>query len=131
MFKSILIGILFVTNIFAADINWSKDNLDDTIENSSSKKQKVIMAYFWLEGCNACEYMSDRVFAQDEVSEFINENFIPFKTKEIPIDYPVFAYPTIYFLDENGEELGDPIMGAKNADEFMFAIEDIKEKFVK
>ena len=131
MFKSILISIIFVSSIFASNIHWTKNNLDDSIDKLSSKKQKIIMAYFWLEGCNACEYMSDRVFAQEDVSEFINENFIAYKTNLIPMDYPVFAYPTIYFIDENGEELGDPIMGAKNADEFMFLIEDIKEKFSK
>ncbi|MBT3280204.1 MAG: DUF255 domain-containing protein [Campylobacteraceae bacterium] len=129
MFKLFLVSTLFISSIYAGSINWSKENLDDTIEKLSDKKQKIVMAYFWLEGCNACEYMSDRVFNDDEVSEYINKNFISFKTNKIPMDYPVFAYPTIYFIDEDGNELGDPIMGAKNLDEFMFTIEEIKEKF--
>ncbi len=131
MLKSVLVSILFVSTVFAGSINWSKDNLDDTISSTKNKKQKIIMAYFWQEGCNACEYMSDRVFAEDEVSAFINENFIPYKTDKLTFDYPVFAFPAIYFIGEDEQELGEPIMGARNADEFMFMIEEIKEQFSK
>jgi thioredoxin-related protein len=83
------------------------------------------MAYFWKKGCNACEYMRDRVFNKEEVSSFINDNFIPYKTNIIPDDYSIFAYPTIYFIDHNGEILAEPVMGARNLDEFMFMIEDV------
>ena len=37
----------------------------------------------------------------------------------------------IYFINKDGDELGDPIMGAKNYDEFMFIIEEMKERFSK
>ncbi len=127
----ILLLCLSLTSLVSAELNWSKDNLDKTIKSISSKKQKAVMAYFWQEGCNACEYMSDRVFANDDVSAYINENFIPYKTDTLDIEYPVFAFPAIYFIGADGEELADPVMGARNLDEFLFILEDMKELSLK
>ena len=131
MIKLIFIGILFLTNIYASNINWSKEDLNHTIKSIKNKKQKIIMAYFWQKDCNACEYMRDRVFENNEVSSFINKNFIPYKTNILTFEYPVFAFPAIYFIGEDGEELTEPIMGARNLDDFMSIIKDIKNQFSK
>jgi thioredoxin-related protein len=123
----ILIVSLILVNIYGEAINWSKTNLDKTIQSAKSKKQKIIMAYFWQKNCNACEYMTDRVFIDDNVSKFINENFIPYKTNKLTNDYFVFAFPAIYFIDENGDELAEPIMGARNLNDFKKIIKNIKD----
>jgi thioredoxin-related protein len=129
MVKNILFTIFLATFAFSGTINWSKDNLKDTINNAKDKKQKLIMAYYWQKNCNACEYMSDRVFTKDEVSKFINKNFIPYKTDILTDEYPVYGFPAIYFIDKNGKQVSNPIVGAKNLNDFMLIIEDINDFF--
>lgn len=74
---------------------------------------KPVMLRFYANWCMPCRVMDARVWPDDKVEAFVNENYIPI---ELNIDKPdaaslarkygVRGVPTIITLDKNGKETG-------------------------
>lgn len=76
----------------------------------AKKEKKLIFVDAYASWCGPCKRMAQTVFTRKEAGAFFNEKFINFKIDmekgEGPAfgdKYPVRAYPTLMFIDYNGE----------------------------
>jgi len=91
----------------------------------AKEQEKLIFVDCYTTWCGPCKMMTRDIFPNEEVGKFYNKNFIALKLdmeKEAGMrfgkKYPVSAYPTIYYLDEEGE-IVQKVVGAKRAPEFI------------
>lgn len=87
-------------------------NLDEAI-SLAKKENKMIFVDFYTSWCGPCKMMSANIFPTKEVGDFYNENFVNVKIQcddkgtgvELGKKYQVYAYPTLMFLDINGNNV--------------------------
>lgn len=96
----------------------------------AKENNKLIFFDGFTDWCGPCKYMANKVFTQDKVADFFNENFINVKFDmekgegiELAKKYQVRAFPTFLLLDSTGK-LIHKIVGGDEADGF---IEKVKE----
>lgn len=85
-------------------------NLDEALEKAKLEN-KLVFVDFYTSWCGPCKVMSNNVFPLEKVGGFFNSNFINCKIQcddnglgvEIGKKYQVGAYPTLMFLNKNGE----------------------------
>lgn len=101
-----LFGTLYgqSSNIQFEESNWQ------SILDKAKAQDKVIFLDAYTSWCGPCKKMSKEVFTHAEVSSFYNENFINAKIDmekgegpALASTYNVRAYPTLLFIDGNGE----------------------------
>lgn len=75
--------------------------------------------------CGPCRYMSANVFTDQSVAEYYNAHFINLKMDmergegpTLSRRYSVMGYPTLLFINSNGE-VKKRVMGGKKAAEFI------------
>lgn len=105
--------------------------------NEAQKQNKPIMVDFYTTWCGPCKLMTKTTFASTQVGDFADANFIAFKVDcekgegiQLAQKYEVFNYPTIAFIDKNGNLLGKEI-GYKNADDFLELMQKYRKKVTK
>lgn len=105
--------------------------------NEAQKQNKSIMVDFYTTWCGPCKLMTKTTFASTQVGDFAEANFIAFKVDcekgegiQLAQKYEVFNYPTIAFIDKNGNLLGKEI-GYKNADDFLEIMQKYRKKVTK
>lgn len=84
----------------------------------AKKEQKAVFVDAYAEWCGPCKRMARNVFTDAKVADFYNANFVNLKLDmEKPENasfrqkYPVSAYPTLYFIDYNGEVITKKVGG--------------------
>lgn len=91
-------GIVFVHNI-------------DSALTLAKKNNKPVFIDFYTSWCAPCKVMTNEVFPQQKVGAYFNSRFINCKIQcddngagvEVGKKYQVNAYPTLMFLNTNGE----------------------------
>lgn len=75
----------------------------------AASTQKLIFIDCYTTWCGPCKWMSANIFTNDTVAQFYNRNFLCLKMdmekgegKSIARKYKVKAYPTLLFLDQDG-----------------------------
>ena len=88
----------------------------------AQKQDKLVFVDAFAKWCGPCKKMAKNVFTLSEVGDFFNENFINLKLDMEESDgrtfgsqYPVSAYPTLFFLSPDGE-IVTKSTGGKQAD---------------
>ena len=91
----------------------------------AAEESKPIFVDAYAVWCGPCKRMAAQVFTLPEVGEFFNANFINMKIdmeqpmgREFGKEYPVRAYPTLFFIDAKGEEL-KKVVGGQSAEGLM------------
>ncbi|UCH00775.1 MAG: thioredoxin family protein [Deltaproteobacteria bacterium] len=75
-------------------------------------EKKTVFFYFYADWCPYCRKMEKETFQNPSVVSFINENFIAIrvnadKEKKIASNYGVIGLPTSWFLEGNGDKIGN------------------------
>ncbi len=114
-----LTTVVFGQNIDFAHKNWDK------IKAKAVKENKIIFVDAYTTWCGPCKWMSANVFTDKTVADFYNENFVNAKLDmeageglDFAKEYKVVAYPTLLFIDGEGE-IVHKRLGAMPADAFV------------
>ncbi len=94
-------------------------------EAKSENKLLFVDAYaVW---CGPCRWMANNVFPDEQVSKYFNENFINYKLDmekgegpKIAQNYKVTAYPTLLFIDGEGN-VKHRVLGAQSVEDLIGA----------
>ncbi|HEX2901248.1 MAG TPA: DUF255 domain-containing protein [Bacteroidia bacterium] len=91
----------------------------------AKKENKLIFMDAYTSWCAPCRFMSANVFTDQSVGEYYNAHFVNIKVDmekgegpDLGRRYSVMAYPTLLFIDGNGE-VKSRTMGGKPASEFI------------
>lgn len=93
----------------AQGIEFYHGSWEDALEKAA-QEDKIIFIDAYAEWCGPCKRMARDVFPQEEVGTFFNRHFINMKVDmekgmglELRKKYPVSAFPTLFFIDAEGE----------------------------
>jgi thiol-disulfide isomerase/thioredoxin len=92
---------------------------------TAKKEHKIIFMDAYAEWCGPCKRMAKEVFTLKEVGDFYNKHFINVKMDmekgegpKLASKYRVSAYPTLFFINGNGELVNSKV-GGLNADQLL------------
>ena len=90
----------------------------------AKRENKLVLVYFYEEGCNYCKYMEEVVFIDPKVSTIMENVFVvvPIDVEEIPPDldkrFKAIGTPTFMVYDPRGDKLIMQIFGLQESDQF-------------
>lgn len=100
------------------------NNIDDVL-NLAAKEGKLVYLDIYTDWCLPCKVMTENVYSQESVIDYMNKNFISYKVngekQEGPMMVAMFeltSYPGIFFLNERGGVIEKNI-GGLTADELI------------
>ncbi len=134
MRKIVLMAVILSSMLFASPINWEKD-----YKSGIAKATKINKPVLFISSRHTCKYcvILDRTTLIDpKVVYELNRNFVTIISYSDENDYvPKELWrpgtPAIWFLDETGEPLFQPIMGAVDAKNFLLAVDIVKKEYIK
>jgi thiol-disulfide isomerase/thioredoxin len=135
------------TFLFVALLSISQANAQQGIEffhgsfeealNEAKTQGKLVFVDAYAEWCGPCKRMAATVFKEEVVGDYYNGNFINMKIDmekgegpELARKYQVRAYPTFFFVDENGEVVSKAT-GGKATKQFLQLGENALKKYDK
>ncbi|MGQ9847211.1 MAG: thioredoxin family protein [Bacteroidales bacterium] len=108
MIKKFLILFFIPYIAYNQGINFYEGTLE-SLKKEASKQNKFIFIDCYTTWCGPCKWLEKNVFTNKEVGNFYNENFINYRLdmekgegKDFQKQYGVSAYPTLLFIDANG-----------------------------
>jgi thiol-disulfide isomerase/thioredoxin len=127
--------ILFALTILVSNALFGQEHSDKGIKfetgtwaeitAKAKKENKLIFLDAYASWCGPCKWMAKNVFTNDTVANFYNSNFINAKIDmekgegvELAKKYGVQAYPTMFYINGNGEMV-HRICGSAPAAAFM------------
>jgi thiol-disulfide isomerase/thioredoxin len=123
----ITISLLFITlNVAIAQegINFVDLSWEQTFE-MAKLDDKIIFVDAYADWCNPCKWMARNAFMDEDVASFMNKTFICIQIdmesnmgKKFDKDYNITAYPTLFFIDGDGEVVKKSV-GALDAQRFL------------
>ncbi len=123
-FTGIIFALLLSTSAFCQGIEFFHGEWQDAVAEAE-KTNKLLFVDAYAQWCGPCKRMAKEVFTQAEVGAFFNENFINLKLdmetpdgRSFGSQFPVSAYPTLFFLTGDGEMV-KKVTGGKKADDLI------------
>ena len=127
--KTIYILIFSFTFLFSGNIDFA-ENLS-LAKEKAIKSNKPLMIMYSTATCPECNYMKKKVFKNDEVSSYVNKNFIPVvmdineDKKQLP--YPFIGIPTFFFSDATNMKLINKSLGGMREEKFLTVLKSIEK----
>jgi thioredoxin-related protein len=120
--------------VSASDIKWEKDYSAGL--EQAKKTDKPILFVSSRHTCRYCVILDETTFKDKRVIDELNKNFVSVISYSDENDYlPQELFqpgtPAIWFLLPSGEPMFQPIMGAIKAENFLEALEIVKEEYNK
>lgn len=130
MKKSVfLIALFFTVSSVFSQIDFKKGSVAEVLAMGKAEN-KLVMVDVLTEWCKWCIELDNKVYAKKEVSDFANANLISYKIDaekgegvEFAKKYKIAGYPSILFLDGDGNEV-DRIYGYVPAKDFLEMMSD-------
>lgn len=128
----IFLSLLLLLGCNKESVNWFPGTFEEALVHSYNEN-KIIMIDFYTDWWYACNLLDVNTFNTNNVSDFLNKNFINLKIDaETKIGQKLFsefsgtAYPLILFLDKDKKEL-DRFYGFYEPEDFLNKIKLILE----
>jgi uncharacterized protein YyaL (SSP411 family) len=132
-FFLVLFSIVLFAFEWSGKVNWAMSY--DLAKQLAKQQNKLIMVDVALTTCPPCKYLATKVYTDDEVADYINENFIPVfylaDQDRLPTEIQTYftgSTPTIMFIKPNGE-LFYSFIGARPPKMFLKILKDVNEKY--
>ena len=121
----LLLGFLLLAQLGSAQgIQFYHGEWKDALAEAK-KQDKLLFVDAYAQWCGPCKRMAKEVFTQGKVGDFFNDKFVNLKLdmetpdgRSFGQNYPVSAYPTLLFLNGEGE-IVKKITGGKQADDLI------------
>ncbi|MDE7074171.1 MAG: thioredoxin family protein [Odoribacter sp.] len=122
----ILLAALFAgIAVHAQGIDFQTKSYAEVLE-MAKKQQKLVFIDVYTSWCGPCKHMAKEIFTQQKAGDFYNAHFLNLKLdaekdedgKTVAAKFGVNAYPTMLFVDGNGE-LIYRLLGGKSIDDFV------------
>ncbi len=118
-----VLALLSTLTLLWSESRWYPD-VKEGFETAKIK-EKLVLLYFYEEGCSYCRYMETVVFVDPEVSSLMDRAFVvvPVDTENIPREldrrFRVFGTPTFIIYDPLRDRIIMEIFGMQESDEFL------------
>jgi thiol-disulfide isomerase/thioredoxin len=119
---ALLFSIVLSLSLYAQEsgIQFSKDSLLSQALAKSKSEGKLVFIDCYTSWCGPCKHLASTIFPVKEVGDFYNSHFINVsfdmekgEGKNIASKYDIKAYPTLLFLNADGEivhqSIGSPV----------------------
>ncbi len=119
-----MLMLLTISRLNAQGIAFEKGTFKEVLAKAKAEKKLLFMDCYttW---CGPCKTMSNNVFPQKQVGDYINTGFVSIKVdmekgegKALAAQYHVKAYPTMLFMNAHGEVI-HRFTGAVDVEEFV------------
>jgi thioredoxin-related protein len=116
----------------ADEIAFEKGTFNEVLAKAKSQN-KIVMIDFITDWCIWCKHLDMRVYNNKEVVDYANSHQVNWKTdaekegKDLAKKYNVSGYPTLVFVDADGNEI-DKIVGFYPAPDFLEMVKKINER---
>jgi len=118
-----LIAFVSFTSFAQSGIKFEQDSWEAIVSKAKSEN-KLIFLDAYTSWCGPCKMLQRNVFPDQALGKYFNQNFLSTKIDmekgegpNIARKYAVRAYPTLFFIDPNTEQVVHKILGYKNADQ--------------
>lgn len=133
IFKILGVALTLATSTNTIGQIQFKENVPfQTVLDQAKKENKLVFIDCYTTWCGPCKYLSKNVFSDAELGNTYNSQFVNFKSDmekgeglEIAKKYDINAYPTLLWLDGEGEVVYQ-IVGAYAKEDFMKIANDVK-----
>lgn len=130
--RKILTILMLLCSALFAQPDWAK-SYTAALEQAK-KENKSVMVMLSRENCDACWYMENIVFEEDDVITELQMDFIPVHidiyNDRVPEGLSYIGTPTFYFLDADGKKI-ERHDGAANVQDFTTLMRDVKKQLRK
>jgi len=131
-FLFLMLGFAFCQ----AQVQFFEGSWSEVLQEAK-KRDKPIFVDFYTSWCGPCKLMTKTTFANTNVGDYLNNNYIAYKVDcekgegvQLAEKFEVYSYPTLCFFDKNGK-LQNKEIGYKNADEFLSLLQKYKKKLAE
>lgn len=125
--KYLITFLTLFTALLFAEPDWEPSFNEALVK--AKKEQKMVLVMLSQRGCDACWYMKNVVFDDDEFVESISKDFvwvyIDTNDDRIPEGLRYFGTPTFHFLDSDGKKV-HKLDGYANIQDFRKEVETAK-----
>ena len=122
--------LLCSLNVNAQGIEFFHGSWEEALVKAQ-EEEKLIFVDAYATWCGPCKRMAKNVFTDESVGEYYNQAFISLKIdmekpdgRKFGQEYPVSAYPTLFYINEKGELL-KKVVGGRDVASFLALGEEI------
>jgi thioredoxin-related protein len=126
----IFVGFFLLFSLLFGEEIELLDSFQEATQKAKKENKKAIIM-LTSEGCDACWYMENIVFENENIQDQVNADFVMAKVDITSDLYPEWmsfiGTPTFYFVDGNGKNVAKKLGGAANIRDFGKVLEDVKK----
>lgn len=120
-----LMALFAFSAVYAQGIEFRTESYAEVLK-MAKQQDKLVFVDIYTSWCGPCKHMAKEIFTQQKAGDFFNAHFLNMKLdaekdadgKAVAARFGVNAYPTMLFVDGNGE-LVYRLLGGKPIDEFV------------
>ena len=126
MMKKVLWGLsLLISSVFA-EIEWEDY---DSAFSIAKDENKVVMIMFSSPTCKVCNYMKSKVYTNEGVQEYLDDNFVSIEIdvndNPNPSKFKLLGTPNYFFLDAKGKLIQPRMVGGAKAKSFLGRLKSV------
>lgn len=134
MKKIVLILLMCVSIVLSAEIKWEKDY--STAITKAKAAKKPVMFVVSNHNCRFCIQFENTTLKNPKVVQKLNADFISAivyidENPIFPRQLNVPGTPGTWFLKSDGEPMYEPVMGAVEGEQFLGALDTVKQEYKK